>query len=538
MRIMKNSLFAVVGAAAAVLASLNSCDMFEIGCGDDMSSASVEVRVSDVQHLETRSSVFDTEEFEGAMRNMVLFQFSPDETLYRSYYFPTLDGRLAVQGRSGVTYHFLGLMNMGDVTGLFPVGTDRFDVEQYAYYCDSQPDLSSGCPMSCLGSSMTMTSKGGVLSLLFTRLVARYDFRLDCSSLRHGVFEVTSLTLRQAPSMVMPFLPPSIVIDTSDISDGDYAIASDLNALKSGKAVPFYVLENSQGTLLEGNTDPWAKIPSQLGDIGDACTYVELKGTYTENGGKLKASHTYRMFLGSDSTTNFDVLRGTRYDLTLTLSDEGVLRASWKAERQILSDSRVLYFSPSAYSVPYGEDRMVNLVGGEGCRFTLSGGLSGAGVCFDASTMTLFQTRKLASDVSGTLSAINWDGTLTASCDVTALRYRERYSIQCYIYYYWNYEEDQSGEVLENSLEEWMYFKAVRENGTEVPCRFKIPGLRGCENYQDQFTVWTDGDSRVYAPVDMPKRQILKDVIVRYPLYVTVNGEEFCPSWDEVTFRQ
>ena len=295
MRVMKHRLLPLACAAAVSLGSLDSCDMFELGCRDDMVSAKVEVCLSDSQPAATRSSVADTEEFEYAMRNMVLFQFLPDGTLYRSYYFPTLEGNLAVQGRSGVTYTFLGLMNMGDMTALFPVGTDRFDVEQYEHYCDSRPDLSSGCPMSCLGASMTMSSRGGVLTLVFTRLVARYDFRLDCGNLRHGSFEVTSLNLRQAPTKVMPFLPPSIVIDTCDTYDGDYAIAPDLKALKDGHAVPFYVLENSQGTLLEGNTDPWEKVPSQLGDIGAVCTYLELKGTYTENSGKLKAQHTYRI---------------------------------------------------------------------------------------------------------------------------------------------------------------------------------------------------------------------------------------------------
>lgn len=527
----------LTGMAAVLSAALASCDICEFDSVHSMSSASVEIRIDGLHGSVTRSCVGDdTASYENVMKNMSLFQFTPDGTLYRSYYFPSPDGSLYVQGRSGVRYSFLGLMNMGDMTGEYPAGTPRSEVERYVLHRQARPDMSSGCPMSCLDASMSMSSRGGVLSLVFTRLAARYDFRLDCSHLRYGSFEVSSLDLRQAPTMVMPFLPPSRITLQNETEDGDYATVSNLSALRNGQSVPFYVLENAQGTLLPGNTDPWAKVPSSLGSLGGLCTYIELKGTYKDKTGALRATHTYRMYLGDDNVTNFDVSRGTAYDLTLTLSDDGFLHASWKAERQVLSDTRSMYFNPSSYTVKYGTPTQVSLVGGNGCTFMLSGDLTSAGVTLDPATMTLNLGSRLPSDVTGTLTATSWDRAHSATCSVTALKYREAYTIRCYIFFQWYYDEDQTGEILENFLEEWMYFRAVRSDGTEIPCRFRIPGFPGCGGYQDRHEVLTQGVNRGPGPGDMPDRQLTYDFFSRYPLYIMVDGEESNPSWSSVTF--
>lgn len=529
----------LLSALAVTAGTLQSCSLIEDADTESESVAEVEVSIRDMSHPSTRSCAGDdTASYENAMRNMALFQFTPDGTLYRSYYYPSLGGRISVQGRSGTGYTFLGLMNMGDMTGDYPVGTSRSEVERLVLHHQARPDMQSGCPMSCTDASMTMSSRGGVLSMVFTRLVARYDFRLDCSRLRHGSFEITSLDLRQAPVTATPLLPQSRATSRDEVQDGDYATASNLSALRSGRSVPFYVLENAQGTLLPGNTDPWSKVPSQLGSLGGLCTYIEMKGTYTDSSGGLRAAHTYRMYLGDDSTTNFDVTRGTSYDLTLTLSDDGFLHASWKAERQVLSDTRSMYFSPSSYTVAYGGRTTVTLAGGGGCSFTLSGNLASAGVSFDPAAMALSLGRQLPSDVTGTLTATSWDGVLSAVCSVTALRYREQYTFRCYIFYEWYYDEDQTGDILENSLEEWMYFRAVRSDGSEIPCRFRIPGYPGCYSYQDRHDVWTDGVNRGPGPGDMPERQITRDFLTRYPLYIMVDGEEYNPSWSSVAFAR
>lgn len=523
------------------LIALVSCDIAELNFHGAEMEVPVNVTVLDLQDVPTRSSVggqADILAFEGAMNNMTLFQFTPDGTLYHSYYFPSLQGRLSVQGRKGVRYHFMAVMNMGDVTGWLDENATEAVLDSMTYEYGSLPDRLPGCPMSCLDAGVTMSDREPVLNLVFTRLMSRFDLKIDCSHLGHGSFAVTSLQLCQAPSSVQPLAPVSRAVSAEDVADGDYALRNDLAALNSGGTVPFYILENAQGTLLSGNTDPWAKVPSSVGAPAETCTYIELKGIYTDRTGRMQAEHTYRMYLGENSTTNFDVIRGTYHDMTLILSDDGFLRATWKAERHILSDSRTLSFWPDQYSVRYGDTQVVSLSGSDGCSFSLSDNLLSAGVSFDLAAMSLSQTKKLSSDVTGTLTAVSWDRVLTATCAVTALRYRPEFTLWCIYDYQWDYDEDQTGEVTENTLTEWLRFEAVTSDGQRLPCRFRIPGIPACAQYAEKVELVTTGVNRGPGPADMPERELLPESLRGYTLYVIVDGEESCPSWDTVTIRR
>lgn len=465
----------------AIAAVTVSCDIAEIDFHGKEATASVQVSIEGLHETRTRSSVGGTDAiqaFENSMNNMTLFQFSADGTLYRSYYYPSLKGNLTIQGRSGREYVFRAVMNMGDVSGWLSTGASIDALSRMAYEYGGLPDVLSACPMSCLDARMAMSARGGVLNLVFTRLMSRYDLRIDRSHLSHGDFEVISLRLRQAPVFVRPLAGSSLAADIDEVEDGDYATESDISSLRNGSFVPFYILENAQGTLLDGNKDPWSKVPSSITGRSGVCTYVEVKGTYHDKSGKMNATHTYRMFLGEDNTSNFDIIRGTHHDLTLSLSDDAFLRASWKAERHIINDDRTLAFSPDRYELRYGEDKLVTLLGDDGCSFALSSELSAAGVFFDPKTMTLSSTQKLSADIQGTLVAISWDRLLTATAYVTALRYRQEFNLICICDFQWDYDEDQVGDVTQNTLTEWVYFLAVTPEGTSLPCRFRIIAVR------------------------------------------------------------
>lgn len=531
----------IIATFIAALFSFTSCDIMELHFPGDEVTAEVQVSILGADGHATRSSVGTGDAltgFENAMNNMTLFQFSDDGALVHSYYYPTLKGNLSVQGHSGRKYQFRAVMNIGDASPWLQKGDSVAKLEKMSYEYGSLPDALSGCPMVCMDADLTMTTRGSVLSLVFTRLMSRYDLRLDCSRVTHGRFEPLSLRMYHAPLFVLPLAQSSAPSSTDEVTDGDYATTDDIDALRRGDFVPFYVMENAQGTLLSGNTDPWAKVPSSIGVSAETCTYIELKGIYSDNTGKMQAEHTYRMYLGENSTTNFDVIRGTYHDMTLILSDDGFLRATWKAERHILSDSRTLVFRPDQYSVRYGERQIVTLSGNNGCSFALSANLLSAGVSFDPAAMSLSQTRKLSSDVTGTLTAVSWDRVLTATCTVTALRYRPEFTLWCVYDYQWDYDEDQTGEVTENTLTEWLWFEAVTSDGQKLPCRFRISGVPACAQYAEKVEIVTTGVNRGPGPADMPERELLPESLRGYTLYVLVDGEESCPSWDTVTIRR
>ena len=283
---------------------------------------------------------------------------------------------------------------------------------------------SSGFPMAGIAQNVPV---GIPFTLKVQRLFAKYGFKINTQKLTKGTFEITGLALYNAAKTVTPFIENSKIENiSSDRMDGDYATSLNLSQLKAGVGVYFYTLENCQGTLLPDNIDPWMKVPDSIGGVANCCTAIQVTGKYVDNSGGLSATHIYRMYLGQDNTTNFDVIRNTVYEYTLTLTDDAFLRASWKAERKVTSDSRKMSFDKNLYEVESEENCIVGMNFSPApfnCNYELSQNLISAGVTFNSNYMTLKQTMELDEDVTGTLTAKSWDGVLTSTCTVVAKKY-------------------------------------------------------------------------------------------------------------------
>lgn len=390
---------------------------------------------------ETKSSIVSDSQsyaFERTLKNVTVFQFR-NGILDNSYYATGSGGTIYIDvtGDTGESYVFYALGNCGNLTESYARGTSlqEFLTGMEIRYDNPVSGIaSSGIPMFCGGSTISgglwdgvpaTFTEGNSFALTFIRLTARFNFALDISALRYGTFTPTSLELAQSPKCVVPFMESSAPSSASDFTSGDHSSAEDLSTLSSGVSVPFYVLENARGTLLQGNSDPWKKVPTSIPSESGKCTYLELTGTYTDKSGGLTAEHTYRMYLGKDNRTNFDICRNYENTLTLTLSDDGFLRGSWKMERNILSDTRTMEFEQDIYEVLYDTPVMAKLItsGNIGVSYSLSQNLLDAGVTYDATTRTLSQSMKLDADVTGTLTATSWDRVHTATAQVIAKKY-------------------------------------------------------------------------------------------------------------------
>ena len=369
---------------------------------------------------------------DSGIKNVSLFIFcngSFSEAIYGTVTSGTLNMTSTKGYASNSRIDVFGLANVGNVTSNATLCSDA--IASYGYTLASTVGINTnGFPMV---GKVENAPVGTPFTMHLVRLTAKYGFKF-VKKLNHGQFQITSLRLLNSPKVVYPFEERSKVSSTSQIFPNtgtlmDLATSNNLTALNRGNAVPFYVLENCQGTLLPGNTDPWAKIPSNIGSpYKDLCTYIEVKGTYTDDSGGLTATHTYRMYLGQDNVTNFDVIRNTSFTYTLALSDDGFLNANWKAERTVNSDTRSLTFDKSTYEVKSGSNCDVSLTYNPDyfdCNFSLSQNLRNAGVSFDTNYMTLKQSKELTADVTGTLTATSWDGKITASCNVVAKKHQD-----------------------------------------------------------------------------------------------------------------
>lgn len=198
-----------------------------------------------------------------------------------------------------------------------------------------------------------------------TRLVARVNFTVNMSHLKHGNIKFSSMAVRQMNTSC-PFFSEGKASGT--VCDGDLASASDIALVNSSGedyATTFYLLENMQGSILAGNSDAEAKTPDNVRSAGHNpgdCTYLELKGTYTGSSGAVRSETlTARMFLGGDACSNFDIIRNRQYNIVLTITDDACLRTDWKIDGQ-LHDARVLSFGQRDVSLPPGESENAELL--------------------------------------------------------------------------------------------------------------------------------------------------------------------------------
>lgn len=222
----------------------------------------------------------------------------------------------------GETYDFYALANMGDVT--LPVLLK--DVEDFIYRIDDVADLDTDLPM-CWSLKGYSPDPSVPVEIEMTRLVSKVVLDVDCGDTG---LRVTGVALMQAPLSVQPFASDGSKALSGMVSAGDHATAADLLILNHGGQVPFYVLENMQGTLLPGNTDPMNKVPVKMDGKSDVCTYVEVECEFESDSGR-EGTAIYRMYLGKDETTNFDVVRNCVLRLSLTLTADGLkVRDSWK----------------------------------------------------------------------------------------------------------------------------------------------------------------------------------------------------------------
>jgi len=233
--------------------------------------------------------------------------------------------------RKNEYYSFYAVANLGK----FPVWNPQeyiLEAFRYGFNGIKLLQILMGVPMSCVVEDVYLDSDKMTIELPFERMLAEYSISVDKSNLVNTQITVTSATLMQAPTDMYVFRHGSKAVKTEQ---GDYMSAADLEVLNGGGKVKLYALENCQGVLLPGNTDQKKKIPSALyPDVASKCTYLEMRASFTRNlpeGGTVSGNNlVYRYYLGRDATTDFSVVRNTRYNIDLVLSDLDLNSSSWR----------------------------------------------------------------------------------------------------------------------------------------------------------------------------------------------------------------
>ena len=229
-------------------------------------------------------------------------------------------------------YNIYATANLPELSEV-PLEEDDFVKEVYSVSYDSMQE--NGIPMCgkvTLDASAFVT---GMATIDLTRLITRVAFSVDKSNLATSALTITSVKLCQTTSQVSPF-GRSFKPDKDGIEKvGDMASEQDLALINAGEAAWLYCLENRQGVLLPGNTDPWLKEPSMLHEAADVCTYLEVCAEYTgDYEGVVVSSENvvYRFYLGRDNIRDFTLERNRGVSVCLSVSDLGVFEREWKVD--------------------------------------------------------------------------------------------------------------------------------------------------------------------------------------------------------------
>lgn len=338
------------------------------------------------------------------------------------------EGSFRFTGMVGRKYLFHAGVNLGydiSTSGITNLNSLSLSVDYDRIAADGMPMFSDS------GVSLTMDSSSPEVVIPVRRMMARVDLVVDPSRLGHadsnGGFTVKSVSIFNAINRYSPLAENrSSKVDGSLNYSFDHASSEDISTLNSGGKISLYAFENLQGTSLPYNNDPWKKVPASI-DGGELCSYIEVKASYRAQGLSTE-DITYRMYLGDDATTNFDVRRNTVYTISLKPTEEEIdgHRGSWKIMSRNWIDNRSITMLPPSITVPsLSHTSTMVIMAPSDFEYVVSGydWLSSAGCTLsnDVSSrrITITNISPVESDRHGTIRVSSWDGSVSADVGVT-----------------------------------------------------------------------------------------------------------------------
>lgn len=358
--------------------------------GDTSSSALEEVcfctEIEGEEVINVKSVL--SEDMETKVSDVTLASYSAEGSLTDARYYESGFSSMRLYVNDNGENNIYAVVNMGDMTDAFP--EDEESVQDMVYTLGSYQTVGTrGFPMSGSLAGFTLSESPGVVKVerLFSKICVRILHKSLNGYNPSSVYSYNmcnrSLYVRQANKRLQPFAARgSRALSSLDIlQSSDYHLDMNDRAAYEGAlgasqlgpgpgyfqdtTVVFYVPENMQGNLLPSNTDPYGKVYDNISNISgrsysDLCTYLEFNAKREATIG-YSGSVMYRYYLGADNTSDFNLERNKRYDLTLDFTEEGFYADSWKVTRgSDWNDDRVLEFLEEPFVIqPGGTEKVM-----------------------------------------------------------------------------------------------------------------------------------------------------------------------------------
>ena len=322
-------LFAATVSVMAAACSVHELDLPDHSDTHEKVKIQVVPSIQGMDEVQTKSSVTSGE---SAVKDINIF-FYHNGLLVASNYVVT-PAVASFLLNEGLEYNVYAVANVGKITPM----DKEVDFIKYKMTIGSSGFVGTmnagGIPMAWQKSGYTVSKSVTQLPVVLVRLVSKIRFKVDMQAL--AGLKVTSIRLCNGAGSITPFTMNghggSKITAANESINGDYASVADLNSINSGGQIYFYALENCQGTLLSGNKDPWKKTPENI-SVANLCTYLEVNCEF-QAGFALTGTITYRVYLGQDNCTNFDIIRNVDMGVTLCLT-KNLDNVSWKIDPDV-----------------------------------------------------------------------------------------------------------------------------------------------------------------------------------------------------------
>lgn len=264
---------------------------------------------------------------ENIIKDLWVIQFDPaDNALLHPVQY--IDGLTAAGGTyevrcqlSAVHSRICLIANTHDAT-LYSAVTSGTDVQTVTTAVTAEGDLASadGIPMAGVWTG----TPGESVAVSLTRAVAKLNFSLSASLPAGDTYTLQSVAVRQVPTILHPYRDPATLTAgtypaltaASTFSYAPEILNGQLDATE--RTLMWYLPENARGT--GSATSQFLKNADNApAGQGDCCTYIEVNGTYHNAITSTDYFTRYRIFLGADNTSDYNVLRGRNYTLTTVI---------------------------------------------------------------------------------------------------------------------------------------------------------------------------------------------------------------------------
>lgn len=305
-----------------IAALLSDSCQNELKCNAGKQEDEMDVRFVVKTPSGVRSSISPDED---RVEDVNLYVFCRGKLVYYTF---TASAEIPVTLDASSEYNVYVIANVGKV---HPSMDEQEFCGRYMVLIESLDDIEDCLPFVGKVGNVNLKKDGSRILLPLERLVCKIEFSIDKDALPS--LEVVSARLCQSAFAVSPFLKGgSVPRSEDDVADGDYCTYSDLTVLNDGGKVFFYAFENCQGVLLPDNRNPWNKVPSNMDEKADICTYIEV-GCRFDDEGLYDGDVVYRLYLGEDNCSDFNLRRNSVLNVSLCLTKSGLdEELSWRVD--------------------------------------------------------------------------------------------------------------------------------------------------------------------------------------------------------------